>query len=188
MPDEPVNYDLKRRELLKLGAVSVVAATVGRAQTPHRFFTPEEWAITDEFAEILIPVDSVSPGARAAKVTDYIDMRLADGFDDDDRKEWRAGLALVDQLSHKLNNTAFVKGTPKQREAVVLAMAENEKEPKSPEELFFRTIKGHTARAYYSSKIGIHEDMDYKGNVFQLGDYAGTLPPGPALGKMSGSE
>jgi len=26
-------------------------------------------------------------------------------------------------------------------------------------------LKGRTARAYYTSKVGIHQDLEYKGNV-----------------------
>ena len=35
----------------------------------------------------------------------------------------------------------------------------------TPEEHFFQELKGRTARAYYTSKVGIHQDMGYKGNV-----------------------
>ena len=44
-------------------------------------------------------------------------------------------------------------------------ISKNEMEPKTPEERFFREIKGRTVHAYYSSKIGIHQEMEYKGNV-----------------------
>ncbi len=49
-------------------------------------------------------------------------------------------------------------------------------------------LKSATIHAYYTSKIGIHDDLDYKGNVFQRGEYAGYLPSGPALGKISESK
>ena len=32
------------------------------------------------------------------------------------------------------------------------------------------------AQAYYESKIGIHTDQHYKGNVYQTGEYAGFDP------------
>jgi hypothetical protein len=67
-------------------------------------------------------------------------------------------------------------------------MAQNEKEPKAPEELFFRLIKNATVQVYYTSKIGIHTDMDYKGNVYQTGVYAGELPSGPALADYHGTK
>jgi hypothetical protein len=51
-------------------------------------------------------------------------------------------------------------------------MARNEVDPKKPEELFFHRLKGRTAHAYYSSKIGIHQDIEYKGNSI-LEDFVG---------------
>jgi hypothetical protein len=66
--------------------------------------------------------------------------------------------------------------TPEQRLAVLTRMAAGEKEPKTPAEQFFREIKGFTVRAYYTSKIGIHDDQQYKGNVYQPGEFAGFDP------------
>jgi hypothetical protein len=37
-------------------------------------------------------------------------------------------------------------------------------------------LKDATIRAYYTTKIGIHDDIGYIGNVYQRGDYAGELP------------
>jgi sugar phosphate isomerase/epimerase len=42
---------------------------------------------------------------------------------------------------------------------------------------FFEKLKNATVRGYYSSKIGIHDDMDYQGNSLQQGEYSGFLPP-----------
>ena len=44
-------------------------------------------------------------------------------------------------------------------------MAENETHPKTPEQVFFGELKAATARVYYTSKIGIHQEMEYKGNT-----------------------
>ena len=52
-------------------------------------------------------------------------------------------------------------------------MASAESSPTTPAERFFGQIKGATGQAYYTSKIGIHQDQQYKGNVFQPGEFAG---------------
>ena len=179
--------DLKRREILKFTAGTVLAARVALAQE-HKFFTADEFTMVDEISEILIPTDEKSPGAKAAKVAAFIDAQLAEAFEDEERQKWRGGLAAVEKLSKKLNKVGFMQGTPKQREAVLLQMAQNEKNPKAPEEIFFGEVKGATIMAYYTSSIGIHNDMDYKGNVLQTKEYAGVLPLGPALGDTPGSK
>jgi hypothetical protein len=58
-----------------------------------------------------------------------------------------------------------MEASPGERVAVLTRMAKNEMNPKTPEEVFFRELKHATAHAYYTSKIGIHREMEYKGNV-----------------------
>ncbi len=55
-------------------------------------------------------------------------------------------------------------------------MAANEENPKAAEEVFFRELKSLTVFGYYTSKVGIHDDMGYLGNTYQQGEYAGELP------------
>jgi hypothetical protein len=176
-----MSIEMKRRQLFKFAAGSAVAAAALRAQGPHKFFTPDEFAIVDEFTEILIPADEKSGGARAAKVAEYLDQEMAEAFEDETRQKARSGIALINAVSMKLNGMAFMAAKPHQRISVVSEMAGKEGEPKTPEEMFFHELKSAAVRAYYTSKIGI-EDMDYKGNVVQMREYAGELPSGPALG------
>ena len=67
--------------------------------------------------------------------------------------------------AHVFGLTAQI-GTQEQRIALLTRIAQNELKPVKPEELFFRELKGRTANAYYSSKIGIHTEMEYKGNTY----------------------
>jgi sugar phosphate isomerase/epimerase len=151
--------DLKvfdRRDLFKLG----LGATLARGAGKHRFFTDEEFAIVDELTEMIIPTDEKSGGAKAAGVAEYIDQRLAEAFEQSERDLWRKQLALIPKT--------FLKADPAQQVAFVRSI---EKQP------FFKTLKNATVRGYYTSSIGIHDEMDYLGNTLQEGDYAGFLPP-----------
>jgi sugar phosphate isomerase/epimerase len=147
---------IDRRDLFKLGAGAALARGAGK----HKFFTGEEYALVEELTEIIIPADEKSGGAKAAKVAEYIDQDLAEAFDGAKRDEWRKQLALIPKT--------FLSGDPAQRVAIVASM-EKEK--------FFATLKAATVRGYYSSKIGIHDEMNYQGNTLQQGEYAGFLPP-----------
>jgi hypothetical protein len=59
------------------------------------------------------------------------------------------------------------------RVAIVTAMAAEESSPTTVEGKFFGELKDRTSDAYYSSKIGLHDDLEYKGNVLQE-EYSGT--------------
>ena len=167
-----------RRDLLRIaaGAIAVVPAVPALAQQTASaaplFFTAAEFQIVDELAEIIIPADDHSPGARAAKVATYIDKSMADSFEDEPRNRFREGLMVTDILSRKMLGQAFLDATPEQRVAVVARMARNEKNPNTPEERFFGQLKGAVAFAYYTSSIGIHQEMEYKGNTM-LNEFAG---------------
>jgi hypothetical protein len=173
--------DLTRREVIKLGAVATVAATLGvtesLAQTVTQaapaFLTPDQFALLDELSEMIIPTDAHSPGAKAAKVAAYIDARLAEAFEESTKTVWRDGLTLVDRLAQEMNGKPFLQSSPDQRIAVLTRMAQNEGKPEKPEEVFFAELKGHVVHAYYTSEIGIKQEMEYKGNVY-LAEFVGT--------------
>ena len=121
--------------------------------------------MVDEISEMIIPTDEHSPGARAAQCAAYIDARLAESWTDEPKTEWREGLKAVNAVSQEMHGKPFMQATPDERVAVLTRISANEKDPKKPEEKFFREIKGRTAHAYYTSKIGIHQEVEYKGNV-----------------------
>ena len=161
---------LTRRELIQVTAAAAMAvsAAVERGfaggKAP-KFFSNEEFAMLDELAELIIPADDHSPGARAAWVAAYLDERLAESVEEQSKKRWQNGLKRIDALSHDMHGKPFLEATPDQRVAVLSRLAKNEKNPQTAEEQFFVELKFATADAYYSSKIGIHQEMEYKGNV-----------------------
>ena len=185
---DAINHEgesLSRREMLEVTAAALTAPllqpgpTVAPPATPPlhlqgapKFFTGPEFALLDELSDLIIPTDAHSPGARAAGVAAYIDFRLSEALEPEQTK-WRSGLAAVDVLSKELHGQAFLQGSADQRVAVLTRMAAGEQNPKTPAEHFFQEIKRSTVRAYYTSKIGIHADQQYKGNVYQRGEYAG---------------
>jgi hypothetical protein len=169
--------ELTRREVIKLGAAATAAVSLGvghaEAQArPGGFLTESEFATLDELSEMIIPTDAHSPGASAAKVAAFIDSQLAGAWEEKDRSDWRSGLALVDRVSQEMNGAAFMKSSPEQRLAVLTRMAQNESKPEKPEEQFFKELKGRVVYAYYTSEIGIKQEIEYKGNTYQT-EFAG---------------
>jgi gluconate 2-dehydrogenase gamma chain len=126
--------------------------------------------------ERIIPSEDYSPGARAARVAKYLDQHFATSWEEALRRRWRQGLQLIDALSHELHGQPFLQAAPAQRQAVLECMAQNETTPQKPEEHFFVELKVHTARGYYTSQIGIHTELGYKGNTY-LGEFVGEDLP-----------
>jgi gluconate 2-dehydrogenase gamma chain len=169
---------ISRRDLLGAAGAAAAALTlplvrVPVLKAPPKFFTPAEFALLDELSELIIPADEQSGGARAAGVASYIDGRLAESLEADVKARWRSGLNAVNALSRELHGKAFLAGTPEQRVAVLTKMSAAEADPKTPVEKFFKDLKWWTVFGYYTTKIGIQDDQQYKGNVYQTGEYAG---------------
>jgi hypothetical protein len=202
MSTDPIDLRQDRREWLKtsvaaLGAsllpLPAVAAETTQAQTAPavpqakpaeaksaaRFFTPSQHAFVDELSETIIPADSHSGGAKAAKVADYIDQVLSESFDDSQKALWREGLRLVDVMSQHYNGKSFVSASPEGKISVVKVLSDNDHMTDLPEVRFFIELKRLTVRGYYTSKIGIHDELEYKGNRI-LQEYVGCDDPGPA--------
>ena len=164
--------DFKRRDLLRITAGGLLLAKTGIAGTPS-FFTKDEYTAVDELMETLIPADGHSPGAKAAGCAAYWDKRLTESLDDTEKQRWRDGMKSLEAMCQKTFGTEIVQITPEQRVELLQEISKNEKKPKTPEEKFFNTLKNATAFGYYTSDIGIHMEMEYKGNVY-LQDFVGT--------------
>jgi Gluconate 2-dehydrogenase subunit 3 len=200
--NDPTDLRQNRREWLKTSAAAIGASLMplpaAAAETPQaeaapapaktqaaetkpatRFFTPAQHALVDELSETIIPADGHSGGAKAAKVADYIDQALGESFDDAQKALWREGLRLVDIMSQHYNGKSFVAASPEGKIAVVKVLSDNDHMTDLPEVRFFIELKRLTARGYYTSKIGIHDELEYKGNRI-LQEYVGCDDQGPA--------
>jgi hypothetical protein len=200
---DPVDLRQDRRQWLKTSATALgasllplpaIAAETSQAEAtpaapqekpaaearpPAHFFTPTQHALVDELCETIIPADSHSGGAKAAKVADYIDQTLRETFDDSQKALWREGLRLVDIMSQHYSGKSFVNASPAERIAVLTVLSDNDRMTDLPEVRFFIELKRLTVRGYYTSKIGIHDELEYKGNRI-LQEYVGCDDQGPA--------
>lgn len=171
-----MNSTFDRRDILKILTAS--AALAGPLQLaaaePDKplYFTKDEFALLDHLTEILIPRDAHSGGAHEAGVAAFIDRTAAEAFMPEDKQSWNKGLAEIDRLSVGETKRTFLKATKDQQIALLKKLAKADDSPKSDGEKFFGQLKNTTVFGYYTSKIGIHEEMEYKGNVI-LEQFAG---------------
>ena len=183
---------LSRRAAMKtlgagVGAIAVwpylsdsAAAAFGAIQSTKgppklAFLSAEQYAAVDAFTETLIPADAHCQGARAARVADYIDLLLAES-DKETQRTWTAGLALLDDESRRRFNAPYAQIGAAQSTDLLTAVSRNEANPTTALEHFFKTTKDATIRGYYTSEIGIHRELEYKGNVM-LGEFVGCTHP-----------
>ncbi len=163
-------------------------------------FTAHQEATVSAIAEAIIP-QTDTPGARAARVSEFIDAVLADA-EPGTRNRFFNGLSWVDQRARSQYGIDFVDATQAQQAALLTplnrpvatpAPGKGEKEsthvttqplerdraesPPDPTALeFFKSIKSMTITGYYTSEVGMKEELGDDGNVF-FEDYLGCDDP-----------
>ena len=150
------------------------AAAPAKVPAP-KFFTEEEARTVIEMSERIIPADDHSPGAKAAGVSDYIDLVVSESTDAT-KETWREGLAAINKMSRDKFGKPFADSTEAQQLELLNQISGNERSPQTVEEKFFRTIKYATVDGYYTSEIGIHKELHYKGNAY-LKEFTGCTHP-----------
>jgi hypothetical protein len=136
-----------------------------------KFFGAEDFAALEAFTEILIPTDD-TPGAREAHCAHYIDFILqASDSVPNLQKQWRGAMAA-------LKNAGFHSAGAKDREALVEAMSKPERDRSATHPAFaaYRLIKQQNTFAFYTSRAGMIETLDYKGNSYNTEFPACTHP------------
>jgi len=163
------------------GETAAPAPQVKPAETKSagRFFTPSQHTLVEELSETIIPADSHSGGAKAAKVADYIDKTLRESTDDNKKALWRECLPLIDSMSQHYTGKSFVNANPEERITVLTVLSDNDHITDVPEVRFFHELKRMTVEGYYTTKIGIHDELEYKGNRI-LQEFVGCDDQGPA--------
>lgn len=140
-----------------------------------RFFNAQEMATIATISDLIIPADEHSPGARATGVAGFIDSMVSES-PEEVKASWRNGLAAVERLSQQKFSTAFIAAGTEKQISLLKAISKNERNPRTIEERFFVTIKGLTVDGYYTSSIGIHQELRYQGNAY-LKEFKGCTHP-----------
>ena len=142
---------------------------------PLKFLTEDENKTVIELSERIIPADENSPGAKAARVSEYIDL-IVSVSPDEVKKNWREGLAAINKMSRDMSGADFAAASEAHQVKLLTEISKNERSPQTTEERFFRTIKNATIDGYYTSEIGIHQELKYKGNTY-LKEFVGCTHP-----------
>jgi hypothetical protein len=178
-----------------------------------KVLTPAQYATVEQLVEAIIPTDERSPGAKQARVADYLDLLLSEA-EPGLRDQWLAGLKALDAESTSRYGAPFVKLTPDKVEALLTEISKyetatkpspgpadpgldlprnEEPKPRPPQvetllgdirvprgtprpqlEEFFAQTKQATIHGYYTSEVGIQQELKYKGNK-HLVEFVGCL-------------
>ncbi|MFI5186003.1 MAG: gluconate 2-dehydrogenase subunit 3 family protein [Chitinophagales bacterium] len=175
---------MDRRELLKMIAVLTGGAVVGAeafltgCKNPETktgmAFSDDDIAYLDEVAETILPATN-TPGAKAAKVGQFMTVIVNDCYGEDDQKIFHDGMKQLDDDFNKKYGTSFVKGTSQQRHDFLVALDKEVKEyqKRRAESMngkdqkdkmgnhYFSFMKQLTLWGYFTSKEGMTQALRY---------------------------
>jgi hypothetical protein len=157
-------------------AHTAVAAAAEAAPWAAKVFDAHQNETVVLLSELIIP-QTDTPGAKAAKVNEFVDLVLSDASESD-RKQFLKGLAWMDARSQELFGTDFVSASPEQQTALltILASPKNKAFEDQVGIDFFNAIKGLTITGYYTSEIGMKQELGDDGQLFFL-EYPGCTHP-----------
>jgi hypothetical protein len=135
------------------------------AVSSPKALSSSQFQTLEVLVEAIIPTDERSPGAKQARVADYIDLLLSES-EPEFALRWIGGLAALDSESNRRFKGPIAKVSAQQLDAILHDISQNELSPQTPLEEFFVMAKEATVRGYYTSEIGIHQELHYQGNKF----------------------
>jgi hypothetical protein len=179
---------MQRRDVLKMlasGAVLPVFSSPmavffreAQAQTGAgyklRTLNPHQNATVVVLTDLIIP-ETDTPGAKAARVNEFIDVILTEWATEAERLNFLAGLAGIDKQSQELFGKDFIGATPQQQVTLLRAMDDyattergeyRQKHGNTVPELdaylkgnFYDIFRGITLHGYYTSEIGFTQEL-----------------------------
>ena len=188
---------MTRRQVLQgvvvlLGGVlssSVASAILGcsprraaRGGWRPRTLTPEQNELVATIAELILPATD-TPGAREAGVNEFVDLLLSDWLDAEGRDGFLAGLVEFEEECQARLGRPFLDLSTEEQMALLEPLAAEAAEARRAaaaagltevdEPSFFGAMKEMTLAGYYTSEIGMTQELQH---LRAAGKYTGCMP------------
>jgi hypothetical protein len=200
---------MERREAVKYISILLGGTVIGadafitgcKTKTGNiNEWSTDDVAYLDEIAETIIPRTS-TPGAKDAKVGQFMTVMVNDCYEEGDQKVFRDGLSKLNDLADKTYGNTFMKLTSQQRHDLLVPLDKEAKDyqkkvddfnkgedTRERDEIakgnikyvrehmtphYFFMMKQLTMLGYFTSKIGITQALRYEPVP---GRYDGCVP------------
>jgi hypothetical protein len=139
-------------------------------------FSNDDVAFLDEVAETILPATN-TPGAKEAKVGEFMTVMVRDCYEEKDQKIFTEGMQKLNAASKKKNGSFFLDSSPQQRHDLLVDLDKEQKDymdKKKAEDPthYFRMMKELTLWGYFTSEPGATKALRY---VAVPGKYEGCI-------------
>ena len=140
-------------------------------------FSKDDISFLNEIAETILPATN-TPGAKEAKVGEFMTVIVNDCYETKDQTAFMAGMKTLNEASNKANGKTFMQATAEQRHSLLVDLDKQAAEfqkTKKPDETkhYFTMLKELTLWGFFSSEVGATKALRY---IAVPGKYEGTVP------------
>jgi hypothetical protein len=174
---------MDRREALKITATLFGGTLIGS----HAFltgcssrpdvsgiFSEENISLLDEIGEVILPETVDSPGAKAAKIGEFMKSIVRDCYDNREQEIFSNGMLGFKENCQKKYGKAFFKLSEEEKFNLIQILDQEAKKDHSEENPhYFTMIKQLTIWGYFTSEPGMTKALRY--NPIP-GRYQGCVP------------
>lgn len=178
---------LGRRTLLAAAASTGLLSCTGHAPGAMND-SKQRRLLLDALVDTIIPATD-TPGAREAKVTDFIEKMLDTWLTSEERERFLAGLGRFDDTVRKATGKSFAHLSPADRLRTLESMARAEAAVEGPSTAgpFIAQLRALTVNGYYTSEIGASQELELN-LVPGTYEHCHTISPdehAPSLGRTN---
>ena len=141
-------------------------------------FAPEDITLLDEVGDTILPATAASPGAKTAKIGDFMKVMVTDCYTPEDQHTFTEGINKLNDASKKKFDKTFMELAPNQKHDMLVAIdteAKNyntNRKDNDPNH-YFTLMKQLTLWGYFSSEVGAEKALRY---LPVPGRYDGDVP------------
>lgn len=151
------------------------------APTADRLLTNDQIEFLDDVGETILPTTASSPGAKATKIGEFMEIMVKDCYSPADQKIFLEGMTSLENASKAKYDDNFVKIKPEERHQLLLgidkeASTYNDGKAEEDSPHFYTMMKQLTLLGYFSSEIGSTKALAH---VAVPGRYEACVPLKP---------
>jgi hypothetical protein len=128
---------MDRREALSRVALIMGGTIIGAeaflsgckpAPKKEGLFSADDISVLDEVGETILPATASSPGAKEAKIGEFMKTIVTDCYDENDQKVFTDGIGKLNDASKKKFDNAFMQLTPDQKTQLLIDLDKEAKD------------------------------------------------------------
>lgn len=163
-----------------IGAEAFLSGCTKRSEESVSFldFSSERIGFLDEVGETILPATAASPGAKEAKIGEFMKAIVTDCYEEKDQHVFADGIGKLNEASQKKYDNDFVKLSPTEKHDLLVEIdkeAKDYSESKKEEDPthYFTMMKQLTLWGYFTSEVGSKNALRYEPLP---GRYEGCIP------------